>query len=78
MVAPKRHDPSRQLSHRQTRLKNKPWLTKERLALICKRQLMFCSHFLQGDENKKASYRKFSNKLTKSTALAKKNILQHC
>ena len=33
---------------------------------------MFCSHFLQGDENEKASYRKFSNKSTNSTALAKK------
>ena len=51
--------PIRQLSRRQTRLKNKPWLTKELLALIRKRRLMFCSHFLQGDENEKASYRKF-------------------
>ena len=33
---------------------------------------MFRSHFLQQNENKKASYRKFSNKLTKSFALAKK------
>ena len=35
---------------------------------------MFCSHFLQGDENEKTSYRKFTNKLTKSIALAK---IQH-
>ena len=34
--------------------------------------LMFRSHFLQGDENEKASYCKFSNKSTKSIALAKK------
>ena len=33
---------------------------------------MFRSLFLRGDENERASYRKFSNNLTKSTALAKK------
>ena len=49
-------------------LKSKPWLTKEVLAFIRKRRLMFRSHFLQGDENEKPSYRKFSNKLTKSIA----------
>ena len=40
---------------------------KELLALIHKRRLMFGSQFL-------TSYRKFSNKLTKSIALAKKHL----
>ena len=41
---------------------------KELLALIHKRRMMFGSQFL-------TSYRKFSNKLTKSIALAKKQHL---
>ena len=43
------HASIRQLSRRQTRLINKPRLTKEFLALIRKRQLMFCFQFLHGD-----------------------------
>ena len=61
----------KQLSRRQTRLKKQTELTKELLALIGKRRLMYYSHFLQGDENEK-TYRKFSNKLTKSITLGKK------
>ena len=67
------HAPKKKLSRRQQRLQNKPWLTKGIFVSIRKRRFMFKSYFLLGNDGQNFFFRKYSNKLTKIIALAKKS-----
>ena len=52
------HAPKKELSHREQRLQNKPWLTKGILVSICKRRFMFKSYFLPNNDGQKYFFQK--------------------
>ena len=66
------HAPKKKLSRGQQRLQYKLWLTKGILVSIRKRHFMFKSFFSTRQCQPKIFFRKYSNKLTKIIALAKK------
>ena len=71
-----KHAPLKSYSRRQRRLLKKPWITKGILISIRKKNSMFKSHFINGNEAQKFIFKQYSNKLTKIKAASKRNYFK--
>ena len=72
-----KHVPLKKLSKKQKRLQRKPWITKDLLISIKRKQKMHKSHFIHGSIDDKKFYKLYSNLLTKLKDLAKKAHYHH-
>ena len=66
------HAPLKKLSRAQQRLKMKPWITHGILKSIKRKQKLYSTHYVKGNEIQKQFYKKYSNVLTKLKFAAKK------
>ena len=66
-----KHAPFKKLSRRQRKLSLKPWITPGLLKSIKKKQLLYKSHFINGNSIQKCYYKKYSNKLTRLKFMSK-------
>ena len=71
-----KHTPLKSCSRRQHRLLKKPWITKRILISLRKKNSMFKSHFINGNETQKFIFRQYSNKLTKIKTASKRNYFK--
>ena len=60
-----KHAPFKLLSRRQSKFMLKPWITKDIKISIKKKQKMYKSHYLEGNEVAKLLYKNYANKLSK-------------
>ena len=67
-----KHVPLKKLSRKQHRLKNKPWITKNLLISIKKKQKLHKTHYIYGLPSQKKYYILYSNTLTRVKNLAKR------
>ena len=67
-----KHTPLTRRSSKQARLTKKPWITKGIFTSVKRKNLMFRSHFINGNVNEKNFFRKYTNILTKLKASSKK------
>ena len=65
------HASLKSYSRRQKRLKRKPWITKDILVYIRKKNSMFKPYFINGNAAQKHLFKTYTNKLTKTKALSK-------
>ena len=72
-----KHAPLRNVTTKQKRLLNKPWLTKGLLMSIKNEQRMYKSHYVKGSTAVKFLHKTYANKLTKIKNLAKKNYYHY-
>ena len=56
---------------KERRFIHKPWTAKGIINSIKNKQKLYISHFLNGNNNQKKKYKKYANKLTKSSFLVK-------
>jgi len=70
------HAPVRKVSNRKRKQLKKLWITNAIMTSIKKKQKLFKTHFLSGDQDKIRKYKLYSNKLNKVKELAKKNYLR--
>ena len=66
------HAPVVKYSRKQKRLHQKPWITKELLVSIKKKQKMHKSHYIKGSSCEKYLYKLYSNLLNRLERLAKR------
>ena len=66
-----KHAPIKMMSRRQSKLHVKPWITKGMLKSIKTKQKLYHTHFSSNDSEKKAKYKKYSNKINKILKQAK-------
>ena len=69
------HCPNKLISWKKQRLNKRPWITKDILNSIRKKQKMYKTHFLNGNNDSRLLYKKFANKLNKTKFAAKKRFL---
>ena len=69
-----KHAPMQKASRKQKRLLMKPWITKELIDTIRRKQKLYKTHFKSGDPSKIAYYKKFSNDLTRKKESCKKKF----
>ena len=55
---------------------SKPWITKGIFVSIRKKQKLYATHYLKGNEIRKKFYKTYANKLTKPKTLSKKLSLE--
>ena len=67
-----KHAPLRQMSRREKRLSQKPWISKGILKSIKTKNKLFQTHYRSNDPDKKLVYKKYLNKLTHIKCLAKR------
>ena len=67
--------PNKLLSRKKQRLNKRPWITKDILNSAHKKQKMYKTHFLNGNNESRLFYKKFANKLNKTKFAAKKRCL---
>ena len=70
-----KHCPNKLISWKKQRLNKRPWITKGILNSIRKKQKIYKTHFLNGDNESRLLYKKFANKLNKTKFAAKKRFL---
>ena len=70
-----KHCPNKLISRKKQRLNKRPWITKDILNSIRKKQKMYTMHFLNGNNESRLLYKKFANKLNKTKFAAKKRFL---
>ena len=61
---------------KKRRLLTRPCITNEILDQIKQKQKLYITHYVQGIEEQKCTYKQFANKLTKMKKNAKKQYLQ--
>ena len=62
-------------SRQQNRLNKKPWITRGLMISIRKKQKLFVTHFLKGNDSQKSLYKQYTNKLNKLKYHSKKMYL---
>ena len=60
-----KYAPVKIASRKQNRLNKKPWITRGLVISIRKKQKLFVTHFLKGDDSQKSFYKQYANKLNK-------------
>ena len=66
------HAPLKKLTRKQTRLRNKPWITKGLLKSIKRKQKMHKTYYKNGSTDEQKLYKSYCNTLTRTKTLAKK------
>ena len=61
---------------KKCKLMSKPWITKGIFVSIRKKQKLYVTHYLKGNEIQKKFYKTYANKLTKLKTLSKKLYLE--
>jgi len=69
-----KHAPLKEFTRRQRSLTRKPWLNKGIMTSIRKKNSLFKSHFIKGNEAQKFLFKQYTNKLTKVKTLSEKVI----
>ena len=70
------HAPLIKASRKKRKLMNKPWVTKNILVSIRRKQKLYINFFKNDTEIKKILYKTYANKLSKVKALSKKLYLK--
>ena len=66
------HAPLKKLTRKQTRLRNKPWITKGLLKSIKRKQKMYKTHYINDSTDERKFYKSYCNTLTRIKTLTKK------
>ena len=66
------HAPLKKLTRKQTRLRNKPWITKGLLKSIKRKQKMHKTYYINGLTDERKFYKSYCNTLTRIKTLAEK------
>ena len=67
-----KHAPLETTSRKQKRIYKKPWINSELLKMIKRKQNLYKTHFVNGNESDKQYFKKFANKLTRMKTQAKR------
>ena len=67
-----KHAPLQTASRKQKRICKKPWINSELLKMIKRKQNLYKTHFVNGNESDKQYFKKFANKLTRMKTQAKR------
>ena len=67
-----KHAPLQTASRKQKRIYKKPWINSELLKMIKRKQNLYKTHFVNGNESDKQYFKKFANKLTRMKTQAKR------
>ena len=70
-----KHCPNKLISRKKQRLNKRLWITKDVLNSIRKKQKMYKTHFLNGNNESRLLCKKFANKLNKTKFAAKKRFI---
>ena len=62
----------KQLPENKKRIHKKPWINSELLKMIKRKQNLYKTHFVNGNESDKQYFKKFANKLTRMKTQAKR------
>ena len=71
-----KYAPLKRASRKKRKLLSKPWITKGIFVSIRKKQKLYVTHYLKGNEIQKKFYKTYANKLTKLKTLSKKLYLE--
>ena len=65
------HAPLKQLTRKQTRLRNKPWITKGLLKSVKRKQKVRKTYYINGSTDERKFYKSYCNTLTRIKTVAK-------
>ena len=70
-----KHTPLIIATRTQSKLNEKPWITRGLMISICKKQKLYKTHFWKGSDGEKNFYRQYANKLNKLKYISRKIYL---